>query len=106
MHKRMRMNLHQNMLNKHVPGAILRRERGGGQPQTQGLQAGEVPPKLNPFLNFQYRAGPQTHKADTTANTTKQHLKQVPDRLDIALSLSLTPPLSLSLSLSSIRSTA
>ena len=99
MHKWMRMNLHQNMPNKHVPGAILRRERGGGQSQMQGLQAGEAPPKLNPFLNFQYRAGPQTHRADTTANTTKQHLKQVPDRLDISFSLSLPD------SLWSVRST-
>ena len=38
------------------------------------------------FLNLQYKAGPHTPKAEITAKKTKQHLKQVPDLLDISLS--------------------
>lgn len=41
-----------------------------------------------PFLSFQYRAGPQTARAETTANTTRQNLKHVPDLLDIFFSRS------------------
>lgn len=55
----------------------------------QGGQEALELPNLIPFLNFQYRAGPHTPKADITANTTKQHLKHAPDRLVISLSLPL-----------------
>jgi len=56
----------------------------------QGGQEALELPSLIPFLNFQYRAGPHTPKADITANTTKQHLKHAPDRLVISLSLSFS----------------
>ena len=70
-----------------IPGAILRRDKGGGQSQMQGGQE-EVLESGNPtvFLNLQYKAGPHTPKAEITAKKTKQHLKQVPDLLDISLS--------------------
>lgn len=72
-----------------VPGAILRRDKGGGQSQLQVGQEVLESPNLILFLNLQYKAGPHTPNAETTANTTKQHLKQVADRLDISFSLSL-----------------
>ncbi len=65
----------------------MRRDRGGGQSQMQGGQEGFEAPSFILFLNLQYRAGPHTAKADITANTTRQHLKQFPDRLDISLYL-------------------
>ena len=61
----------------------MRRERGGGQSQTQEGQEFLESPKATLFLNLQYKAGPQTARADTTANITRQHLTQFPDRLDI-----------------------
>lgn len=73
-----------------IPGAILRRDRGGGQSQMQGGQEAVVPRSFIPFLNLQYRAGPHTPKADTTANTTKQHLKHAPDRRVISLCTSVS----------------
>ena len=53
----------------------------------QGGQEGFEAPSFILFLNLQYRAGPHTAKADITANTTRQHLKQFPDRLVISLYL-------------------
>lgn len=83
-------NQNQNATNiksstKTVPGAILRRDKGGGQSQMQGGQEILGSPSLMVFLNLQYKAGPHTANADATANTTKQDLKQAPDRRDIFL---------------------
>jgi len=81
----------------------LRRDKGGGQSQMQGGQE-EVLESGNPivFLNLQYKAGPHTPKAEITAKKTKQHLKQVPDLLDISLSrIKYTVCLLLSASMSS-----
>lgn len=63
----------------------MRRDKGGGQSQIQGAQ--EVAESLNLmlFLNLQYKAGPHTHKAETTAKITRQDLTQLPDRRDISL---------------------
>lgn len=69
---------------------MLRRDRGGPQSQIQGLQEGTAAAfKLRPFLNFQYKAGPETQRAETTANNTKQHLTQFPDRLVISLNCTM-----------------
>ena len=54
------------------------------------------PPSFKLSFNLQYRAGPHTAKADTTANTTRQQRKHVVDRLDISLCVTCV---SLSLSL-------
>ena len=67
-----------------VPGASSRRDTGGGQSHTQGGQTEvlRVDP-AKPLLNFQYRAGPHTTKADTTAKITR-HFMQSPERRAIA----------------------
>ncbi|CAK7338266.1 unnamed protein product [Dovyalis caffra] len=88
-----------------IPGAILRRDKGGGQSQMQGGQE-EALESENPivFLNLQYKAGPHTPKAEMTANITKQHLKQAPDLLDISLSLSFSNQVSCNLPVKAIES--
>lgn len=50
----------------------------------QGGQEALESPNWKAFLNLQYKAGPQTAKADTTAKITRQHLRQAPDRRDIS----------------------
>lgn len=67
---------------------MVRRERGGGQSQTQGPQEGAFPaPHLNPLLKLQLSAGHDTKRAEATANATKQHFANTPDRReDISLS--------------------
>lgn len=63
----------------------------------RGQEGLEEPPSFKLSFNLQYRAGPHTAKADTTANTTRQHRKHAVDRLDISLFVTCV---SLSLSLS------
>lgn len=50
----------------------------------QGAQEVLESPNCKAFLNLQYKAGPQTAKAETTAKITRQHRRQAPDRRDIA----------------------
>lgn len=60
---------------------MLRRERGGGQSQTQGPQgAAFAAPHLKPLLKLQLRAGHDTKRAEATANATKQHFANTPVR--------------------------
>ena len=81
----------------------MRRDKGGGQSQMQGAQEEDAfSPDPIAFLSRQYQAGPDTHKADSTANTTRQHLTQPPDLRDISLFLSPSSSVSVSLSVCEI----
>lgn len=63
-----------------LPGAIERRDRGGGQSQAQGAQEEAAMPcwKGRDFLSFQWRAGAETKSAEATAKVTKLHFNHGP----------------------------